>query len=557
MWLITALFALILAGWSVLAPLYHSPDEKEHADAVMRLEEGRGWPSAATASLTPEGVGAYYLSPTARVFTHTLDGSVGTLPPQYAQGRHIRPTWENAAKLHGTSARYIQQIPQHPPGYYWYEAALLRLGGAAGWRWDIAVSTMRLLSALLMVWLPLLCWATAWRFTGKRLAGIAASVVPLAVPSLAQIGASINNDNLLTLSGAAIMLGLTCAMRGDRTRSCALWTGIWLAIALWTKAFALLLIPLVILVYTAPWLRERWQAVRARAHPPSFGGRLRSWLPDRRIGALLGLSAGVGIAIGCWWYVVNEIRYGSTLPPVHGLSPGNDIGHRNWEFLREATQMVLWRWWGSIGWSEVNTPWRLVIVATVVAACIGIIGLLRSPGRRLALLALLWPTVTTYLLVVGKVTHDYLQTHHVAALAGRYLYVGFTGVAVIIGVGCACLPRKVGRWSPLLLLIAGLGIQAETAHLAVNRWWRPIGGTLRQAWDAFSVWSTWPVGVLWTGLALLAVLAVAAFAALLLTGIRGFEADIPSRSSEPSPAAKTPLTHAQPAPEQETVNEPA
>jgi small subunit ribosomal protein S36 len=541
-WLITALFGLIMAGWSVLAPLYHSPDEPQQADAVMRLEEGRGWSSTTTSSLTPEGVGAFFMSPTAWIFQHNKTYTNGTIAIEYAQGRHDRPTWQDLSKIHGTSKYFQQQIVQHPPAYHWYEAVLLRAGGAAGWRWDIAVSTMRLLSALLLLWLPLLAWATAWRITGSRLAGVCASIVPLAVPSLAQIGASVNNDDLLTLAGAATLLGVTCAMCGDRSKGCALWTGGWLTVALWTKAFALLLIPLVIVAYAAPWVRRRWQDRRSAPRVA------RSLLPDRRTSTLLGLSAGIAVLLGCWWYVVSEVRYGSILPPVHGLDPGASIGHDNWRFLQDATQLMLWRWWCDIGFSEIYLPWRLVIVATVVAGALGIAALLRSRGRRLPLLMLLWPTVATYFVVVGESGLHYLHTHDEAALAGRYLYIGFTGIAAFVGAGCAVLPRKLARWSPPVLLLAALGIEAEAVHLSIDRWWRPIGGTLRQAWNAFSSWSTWPVGVLWTGIALLALAAVGATTSLLVDAFRSpaARAALPSEhlaaaspASPPAPSLAT------------------
>ena len=363
-WVITALFALVLAAWSVLAPLYHAADEPNHADAVMRLVEGKGWPSSETARVTDQGVGATAASPYGtRARPLTLD--TAPLAASAAPGREARPTWKQLQALPGTSGRLTQQITQQPPGYYWYEAVVLKIGGATGWRWDIAVSVMRLLSALLIIWLPLLSWATAWRMTGSRLAGIAASIVPLAVPELTHVGSTVNNDNLVTLAGAATLLGVACALRGDRCRSTALWTGLWLAIALWAKAFGLVLVPLVIGVYAIPWFFDRRRAA-----------------PDRGRGAAvaLGWSAGVGIVLGCWWYVVNEVRYGSTQAGVPGFPPGTNLGNDHAALARYLSQGVLTRWWGSLGWFEVKLPWRLVIVATIVLGALGVLALWR--GRR-------------------------------------------------------------------------------------------------------------------------------------------------------------------------------
>ncbi|HEX4017098.1 MAG TPA: DUF2142 domain-containing protein [Frankiaceae bacterium] len=504
-WLVTALFALILAGWSVLAPLYHAADEPNHADAVMRLEEGRGWPSATTARITDEGIGATLASPYGRPANRLLINYL-PIPASLAPGRHDRPKWQDLKARPGTSGQVIQQITQHPPGYYWYEALILRAGGAAGWRWDIAVSTMRLLSALLVVWLPLLSWATAWKASGRRRAGIIASIFPLAVPEFSHVGASVTNDNLIALAGAATTLGVVCALRGDRTRKTALWTGVWLAIALWSKAFGLALVPLVFVVYAADWIRGR----------PA-----RSLLPDRSSGILLALSSGVGVGLGCWWYVVNEIHYGALQPGVPNFPPGKFLGNDPLAELKYTTQGVLGRWWGSLGWYEVNLPWRLVVVATVIVLAITLWAFLRLRGRRAVLLALAYSTVLVYLLIVGQAVHYYLRHHYVAGLSGRYLFIGFSGVAAMVGVGLGALPSRVARWMPFTLLVAALGMQAEAARLAVNHWWRPVGGSLRQAWTAFSAWSTWPVGALWSVIGVAALLALAALVTFAVYGIKG------------------------------------
>jgi small subunit ribosomal protein S36 len=537
-WIITALFALVLAAWSVLAPLYHAADEPNHADAVMRLVEGKGWPSSETARVTDQGVGATAASPYG-TRQRPLTLNTAPLAASAAPGRDDRPTWKQLQALPGTSGRLTQQITQHPPGYYWYEAVILKIGGATGWRWDIAVSAMRLLSALLVVWLPLLSWATAWRMTGSKLAGIAASIVPLAVPELTHVGSSVNNDNLVTLAGAATLLGVACVLRGDRSRSTALWIGGWLAIALWAKAFGLVLVPLVIGVYALAWFLER------RREAPDRG---------RSAAVALALSAGVGIALGCWWYVVNEVRYGSTQPGVPGFPPGTNLGNDHAALARYLSQGVLTRWWGSLGWFEVTLPWRLVIVATIAVGALGIVALLKGRRRRLSLLLLLWPTVLTYALVFASTVHYYHSTHHIRGLAGRYLFIGFTGVAALVGIGCAGLPARLARWTPLALLIGALGMQAEAAHLAINKWWRPAGGTLRQAWDALSAWSTWPVGVLWAGVAALVLLVLLALATTLVVGLRSPD-DAPSDASTDTPA-EPPAPSADPSDDAERAAQP-
>ncbi len=522
---------MVLVGWSVLAPLYHAADEPNHADAVMHIEEGLGWSRSPVALVSNQGIGAVAASPFGRV-SNRLGITYTPIAASMAPSRHDRPKWQDLQAPPGTAGTEHQQTMQHPPGYYYYEGLLLRAGGAAGWRWDITVSTMRLLSALLVVWLPLLSWATAWRVTGSRLAGIAASVVPLGVPELTHVGATVNNDNLVTLAGAAALLGVAGAMSGDRSKSTALWTGLWTVVALWAKAFGLVLVPLVIGVYAAPWIREWWAARRSRPVDPER--RRRSWLPNRQTGILLALSGGVAIALGSWWYVISEIRYGASRPPVTDFPPGKYLGNAPGTFFHYATQAVLLRWWGSFGWYEINLPWRLVVAASLVLALLAIFALIRWRGRRWALLLLLWPTAASYAIVVAQATSNYLSTHYVSGLSGRYLFIGISGVAALVGAGCGALPPKLARWSPLALLLAAIGMQLESLHRVVDHWWRPAGGTLRQAWTSFSAWSTWPVGALWAGIGLLAFFSLAALIALIMVGVRGEAADIVLPPSDPA-----------------------
>ncbi len=439
-------------------------------------------------------------------------------------------------------------MTQHPPGYYWYEALILRAGGAAGWRWDIAVSVMRLLSALLVVWTPLLAWATTYRITRNRLAGIAASVLPLGVPEFTHIGATVNNDNLITLTGAAVLLGCACAATGDRSRGTAIWTGLWLAASLWAKMFGLVLVPLVVVAYAIPWVTEQRKLRKDRRIEGGASGALHpcsrkpTWRPDRRTASLVALAAGLGVALGCWWYLINEVRYGSAQPSVPNFPPGRFLGDNDVLFTRYSTQAMLLRWWGSMGWFEVNLPWRLVVGATLVVGGLGLWALVRLSGRRLALALMLWPTVMTYFVLVVTTGHYYLTTHYLRGLSGRYLFIGFTGIAVLMGAGCGALPKRIARWTPLALLIGAIGMQIEAAHLSIDHWWRPAKGTLRQAWSAFSAWSTWPVGVLWAGMGLLVIATIAALYSCVRFGLQAGDADLTEAVayySEPAAAGET------------------
>ena len=64
------------------------------------------------------------------------------------------------------------------------------------------VGVLRLLSAALLLPLPLLAAAAARRLGAGPPVAIAAALLPLGVPQLAHVGASLNNDVLLVLLGA-------------------------------------------------------------------------------------------------------------------------------------------------------------------------------------------------------------------------------------------------------------------------------------------------------------------------------------------------------------------
>nr|MDT0667014.1 hypothetical protein [Micromonospora sp. DSM 115978] len=62
-WLLVALFGLVLAGWSVIVPQYHAPDEPNHTDAVMKIVQDQGWPHPGGVTVSSDGVGAIAYSP--------------------------------------------------------------------------------------------------------------------------------------------------------------------------------------------------------------------------------------------------------------------------------------------------------------------------------------------------------------------------------------------------------------------------------------------------------------------------------------------------------------
>jgi small subunit ribosomal protein S36 len=227
----------------------------------------------------------------------------------------------------------------------------------------------------------------------------------------------------------------------------------------------------------------------------------------------------VAFVIGGWWWVVNVLRYHKVQPGVPGFPLGKFLDHRYGEFLGYLIKAMPLRWWSSLGWYEVNLPWKFINTATFVVIALSIYAVVRARSRlRISLALLLWPLLGTYLLVIAQGVRHFLSTHYVAGLSGRYLFDGVAGLAVVVGVGASLLPRKLARWTPLVLLIGAAVMQAKTVQLAVRRWWQPSGRGLRQAWGALSSWSPWPPEVLQAVVAIGAVLVVIAVVTLVRAG---------------------------------------
>ena len=200
-WVAAALFVGLLLGWSVLSPVARPPDEGPHVDVVMHLASGGDYPefderhpSAAVVRLAiahAPGLGGKWL---------TSDNA----PP-----KDRRPTLAEAGG--GQPAASINQIPQPPPLYYWSMGAALRVqrwvtpGGDAAL--DREWNVLRLFNVALLAPLPVIAWAAARRLGVGARAAETAAFLPLAIPQLCHIGASVNNDNLLVLTAGLVSVG--------------------------------------------------------------------------------------------------------------------------------------------------------------------------------------------------------------------------------------------------------------------------------------------------------------------------------------------------------------
>ncbi|WP_261559521.1 glycosyltransferase family 39 protein [Frankia tisae] len=562
-WAITLLFTAVLAGWSVMMPQYHAPDEPNHVDAVMRLVEGKGWPHPGHVVVTRGGVGAILAAPYGSG-KRPRDLSAGPFTAAQATPRDQRPSWEELERTPAPRGG-IQQIVQHPPLYYWVNAVILKAipDGGDNLHWDKIIGILRLVSVAMVAPLPLLAWAGAHRLSdGSRVAGTCAALVPLAIPELAHIGSSVNNDNLLILTAGLATVGIVYVLRGDTSLRTAAWTGSFLGLALMTKSLAIVLVPMAVLAYVLAWSRARRDARALRATTaatraldaeagdgaasggdgrvddrpfrladtgPAGPSAAAQRLPWRQI--LLG--GALMVALGGWWWIVNVVRWGAFQPETPGFPLGQYLGD-DWGAYREILiNGTILRWWGSFGWFEVNLTTVPVRTGTALVIFFFALALIRARSWRIRvdLLLLLWVTWGLFGLMTLQSAKNFDKQFHVSGISGRYLYAGLASLAIGVGLGAAATGRYLSRIMPLLFLAGAVTLQVWSISMVFPHFWRPKGGDLGDAWDDMAAWSPWSEGTL-VGIAVaVCALAVATLAGCLWVLVIGERDARPSRSA--------------------------
>ncbi|WIB66406.1 DUF2142 domain-containing protein [Curtobacterium sp. MCBD17_035] len=400
---LTVAFGLVLALWAVLTPLFHTPDEAAHVDAVVHVARGDGW--AAPGHLRYEG---------ATVQAQALVGHVPT-----DQG----PTW-GALERRYTHETGVNQMTQHPPTYYVLAAGVLHLVHYEHLRYDLVVLTLRLFDALLVLALPLLAWATTRRLTGSPAAALVGGAAVLAVPQVAQIGASASNDPLVMLAGALVTWLGVRVVTGDVRRRTLLALSVALGLTVASKATGLPAIPFVAVA-------AFWSGV----------GVLRPVV--RAVRALVALAvAGV---LGGWWWLHNIVVY-------HALQPNGLIALRPdepWtggatpnfgQFFNSEWTGLGPTFWGDFGRAQFPmTPVLTDLLTIVGIGGIVVWGFRRGPALRSAIALAVFPAflVATQLLNNWQ---SYDRTQFIGGVQGRYF---FPGIVALVALSALAWRRAV------------------------------------------------------------------------------------------------------------------
>lgn len=511
-WLIVALHGLVFASYAILVPYYRSPDEIQHVDMAVHLQRSLDYPRPQQRQIS------------LGVMNSTVEAGYGAIPsrspsdnrPLTAAGAKPRVDRPSFAQLGGDQP-YVEgnQMGQHPPAYYAVVASVLRLiPGSGDWPWDRVVHLLRLLSVLMVMPIPLLSFVTARRLGGSVAVGVTASAFTLAIPEFANIGSSVNNDNLLTLlMGAAIML-IAYVATGDSSRRTALLVGGLGALALLTKGLALFVPIWIAVVYAA----TAWHYADSRF--------LRRGL----------LATATASALGGWWWIRNLVVYDAVQPrgligPPLGSSPERrfTLADKGLGWAQEAARLLSNRFWVEHSMTKncSGPPLRAgacaanpdaqwisawTTVATLTALVLIVVACVLAARRRTGVLPLVAIALPFVFVFTQLVAVDWLEFSHSGALSGlqgRYFYLALVGLAALVALGAGALAGRHGRWLPLVLLAGATALHVRTIVTLLGNHWYGARDGLRAAAASATAWSALPAALVrgtWLAAVLLAAL---------------------------------------------------
>lgn len=544
-WVATASVLLFLSSllWAVVVPVFQAPDEFTHMNSVVRVAQGEGWPRPGEAHVKGALTDAWTLAGGLVDRRRTLVEDDRPDPAGTVYFSDVDPTpvedrvsFEDLAG--GPDETYLDQMTQHPPGYYGLAAGVYDLVGAGEWRYDRAVFLLRALTAfMLAVTLPVCCFVAARALTGRETVGRIAAFVPLLIPQLHFIGGSVTNDGASIAAASvtwAVLLTVTCS---GPTRRRLLVLAVAVAAACWTKGTALTLLPCVPIGIAVAYRRAQGGGIRRWGRPALFAG----------VGTL-----GLAFVLGGWWWALNILRYGKVQPAGSPSLPQEGAVLDRLDFLQVFLERMRWTFFGEVGVREPPQLGALTGVLAVVFVACCVVGVLsrRRIGDRLLLLLAFGLTVV----VLFSTTYAaHVVTKGLPGIQGRYLFVLLVPIAVLFAAGAVSLVERFRLRGEVLLpgvALAGVAVPLLAVGIGFSIFYAAPGQSWGDAVDLFLGWAAWSPPVLAAP-----VVAVGA-CALVLAWLLGRDS-VRRPLAGPGPAALGPATregadHPRPA-EQEPV----
>lgn len=509
-WAAVALFVVLRGMYAVALPAFESPDEYAHLDLVEHVAEGHAYPPYDGKRVSAFAQRAFVkYSCASRPDGRRCRPGTGGLSAADAPLRAERFTAEELDTTREAKGR--NQLAQHPPLYYQVMGGALwaQRGLTGPLHVDQDLGFLRLLNVVLLAPLPMLVWLTARRVGAAEPAAQAAALLPLAVPQLLAITASVNNDNLFTLLSVAAGLAAARVATGDlRIRTGAI-AGALVGLAMFTKGFGVVLPPALLVAYLAGFASRR-------------PGEADTGALARKTAAGLGAAAVTTFAAGGWWYALNVVRHGALAPSIEDTSrrvPGFEPDRVF--FVKRFLAWMVERFWGWFGAFDVRMSVALIGFATALLGA-GLIAAFVKKSERagdgrarpgpLLLGTLLTPAVLLLALVAQHAWSRYSERSTTPFIQGRYLFAAIGGIAVVSAVGFDKLAGRARRYLPMMVLVAAAVMNADALERVLTNYWGPVDAPFPDRLRALGAWNPWPGSLQGLGLVAAAVVIVVSVA---------------------------------------------
>ncbi|MBI2940791.1 MAG: hypothetical protein HYY04_10175 [Chloroflexi bacterium] len=412
--------ALLVRGllYAALTPPWQAPDEPRHFEYLRLLADQRRLISIEDAALPLQR--QILDSMLAHEYFKYLGRPTPSIPPPSFQA------------LWGPQATLLHRAPL-------YYVALAPVAWATGsWPLVDQLLLLRVLDVGLLVLTGLVVYAAARTlFPDRPSIALGALAFAAFLPQLAQIGGSLNSDNLVNLLGALFFLGILRSARPELRLRWFLFACVVLLVGLTAKRGLLVLgalLPLALIL--------------APLHQRASGGWLVALAPVALLAAagvwLLRPGSAAGTLVQRY---LTDAGYENLLQL---LGPAR----RTPEALalyQLALDTLFKSFWGMFGWMAIrlgDTAYLVLLVATGVAALGTLVVLARGlagrndlAGWQASELVLAWVAVA--LVTASALGYSALYLRADVLPQGRYLYLALAPAAILFATGAEQVLRPV------------------------------------------------------------------------------------------------------------------
>ncbi len=415
-----------LAGYySVITPIFESPDEIWHYQFIREVAVKRGLPvviPSVNQSFRNEGLQPplyYMLGAIFVAWMNPRDLENLPAPNPYARiGEPAYATNDNRnAFLHSSDEAF-------PYRGATLAAHLLRLYSVLLGAATVVFTYFLGCEMFAYSPTPSLVKGGQGGVNGERI-GLLAAVFVAFLPQFLFISGAVNNDNLATMLSTAALWQLARLVRNGLGVRSALVLGLLVGGALLAKASTFALVPLVLLVMVYLAWRSRTWAVGIKAGAVFL--------------AVLALIAG-------WWFARNVQVYGQVYPftPLAALVGARPTSLSLWRWLTAEGEGLRLSTWGVFGWFNIlGAPWFYLLYDGLAAfGSVGLIyALLRRENLSPRLLILpLW--------IVASAIALWRYSSIITSTQGRLLFPALPAWGVLWAWGTLTLvPNRLHAWA--------------------------------------------------------------------------------------------------------------